>query len=76
MLLAPGHSLRRQSVAVETEKGTIVTSGFCSVKENLGTDKDKICVPGSSINMLQAYDNIMKVKQVGESLFRCMIWSM
>lgn len=71
VLLTPGHTAGGQSVAIETEKGTAVVTGFCCIQENFEPGEEiakvmPILVPGIHIDILQAYDSILKVKKLAD----------
>ena len=65
----PGHTRGSQGVAVDTDKGTGVIAGFCSLDENFGDEQDlssPIVLPGICIDPLKAYDSILKVKEMAD----------
>ena len=64
---SPGHSPGGQSVSIQTEKGTAIISGFCSIKENFFPPEKMrtrwpVITPGVSVNSLQAFDSALKIK--------------
>lgn len=71
VLLTPGHTTGCQSVAIETEKGIAVITGFCCIQENFEPSEEirevmPIIVPGIHLNVLQAYDSMLKVKEAAD----------
>lgn len=68
VMLTPGHTPGTQSVAVETNEGIAVISGFCSIQDNFGDDARglPIAPPGVYTDLLQAYDSVMKVKRAAD----------
>ena len=66
VLLTPGHSPGSQSVAIETEKGTAVITGFCCINENFTEGVWLVTPPGIHANATQAYDSMLKVKEIAD----------
>jgi glyoxylase-like metal-dependent hydrolase (beta-lactamase superfamily II) len=71
VLLTPGHTAGGQSVAVETERGTAVVTGFCCIQENFEPSNEvrntmPMIVPGIHLNVLEAYDSMLKVKNAAD----------
>lgn len=66
VFLTPGHSPGSQSVAIETEKGIAVITGFCCVKENFKEEIWLVIPPGIHVNATQAYDSMLKVKEIAD----------
>lgn len=71
VISTPGHTPGTQSVAVDTEKGTAVIAGFCCIKDNFEPPEKikgwmKSLAPGISTNVIQAYDNLTKVKDMAD----------
>lgn len=71
VIFAPGHSPGTQAVAVETEKGLAVISGFCSIMENFFPPENMrlrwpVIAPGVSVNSLQAFDSALKIKNIAD----------
>lgn len=67
----PGHSPGTQAVAVDTSQGTAVISGICIIKENLFPPekmrtKWPVLTPGVHCSSLEAFDSLLKVKNLGE----------
>ncbi len=64
----PGHTPGGQSVVVETAGGNAVITGFCCIMENFYPQpKAKrfmpVIPPGIHIDLLKAYDSVLKVKE-------------
>jgi len=71
VLLTPGHAAGGQSVAVETEEGIAVITGFCCIQGNFasseGINKEgSVILPGIHLNTMQAYDSMLKVKKAAD----------
>ena len=72
VMLTPGHTPGGQSVAVRTPKGTAIIAGLCTISENfyppetVNTKGLPIAPPGIHIDVLQAYDSILKIKQTAD----------
>jgi N-acyl homoserine lactone hydrolase len=66
VLLTPGHSQGSQSVAIETEKGIAVITGFCCVNENFIEGIWPVTPPTIHVNATQAYDSMLKVKEIAD----------
>ena len=70
VLLTPGHSPGCQSVMVETEQGKAVITGFCCIREHFEPPEElsflPVLTPGVSVNSLQAYDSVIRVKELAD----------
>ena len=77
VMLVPGHTPGGQAVLVDTTKGKAVISGFCSIMENFNPPEDvktkispfasyPVIAPGIHTNLFQAYESVLKVKQVAD----------
>lgn len=72
VFFTPGHSPGSQSVAVETNEGPAIITGFCCSLENFfptPAAKAKgfsIVAPGIHTDMLKAYDSVLRVKQMAK----------
>ena len=73
----PGHTPGCQAVAINTDVGCAVISGFCSIMENFFPDeniKEKVSpfagypvtIPGIHYSAELAYDSMMKIKQLAD----------
>lgn len=71
IISTPGHSPGTQSVAVRTDKGTAVITGFCCIQENfeppviMRMPNDIIGI-GQTTNHYEAYDSMLKVKEMAD----------
>ncbi len=65
----PAHSPGGLSVAVETDSGTAVITGFCVIDENFNPPREiramemEVIPPGTHVNVYEAYDILVKVKK-------------
>lgn len=66
VLLTPGHSPGSQSIAIKTEKGTAVITGFCCINKNFTEGVWPVTPPGIHANATQAYDSMLKVKEIAD----------
>lgn len=75
ILFTPGHTPGIQSVAVETEAGLAVITGFCCISENFEpqlspawktSQVPEVVPPGIHTDMLQAYQSMVRVKQLAD----------
>ena len=75
LLFTPGHSPGGQSVAVSTDAGTAVITGFCCTGENFSiqegsawvSDKKPEVIPsGLHTDMLAAYESAVRVKRIAD----------
>ena len=85
LLHVPGHSPGCQAVAVQTDKGRAIISGFCSINENFFPRKAHpligapVLLPGLFVDGVQAYESILRIKSEAdiilplhdEALFHC-----
>jgi glyoxylase-like metal-dependent hydrolase (beta-lactamase superfamily II) len=67
-LFTPGHTVGGQSVAVTTEQGNVVICGMCTIDENFVPEGD-IVIPGMHANPFQAYDSMVKIKEIADTVF-------
>lgn len=71
LLFVPGHSPGCQAVAVDTNRGKAIITGFCSILENfdpLPPLKSLVTVvcPGIHLNAVQAYESLWRVKNMAD----------
>ncbi|MFH0844162.1 MAG: N-acyl homoserine lactonase family protein [Pseudomonadota bacterium] len=75
----PGHSPGCQAVAVDTEAGKAVITGFCCIRENFYPPEDirervspmagyPVIIPGIHTDAHQAYESVLKVKELADIL--------
>jgi len=72
----PGHTPGCQAVAIDTEAGRAVITGFCCIKENFFPGEDvqarapfsgaAIIIPGIHLDAFQAYESMMKIKDLAD----------
>ena len=67
----PGHSPGTQAVSIETEKGRVVLSGFCAIKDNFSPPEKlgkvwPVLTSGVHTDSLQAFASAMRVKDLGD----------
>ncbi len=66
VIFTPGHSPGGQSLAVQTEKGIAIITGFCVVGENFNPPKQHpypVMISLLHTNAIELYDSLMKVKE-------------
>lgn len=63
----PGHTVGGQSVAVETDIGTAVITGFCCNGSNFPSVGPAVA-PGVHIHAIEAYDSAQRVKELADIL--------
>jgi len=72
VLFTPGHTPGGQSVAVKTSKGMAIIPGFCCISDNFEVPPElkakglQIVPPGLHVNLFQAYDSTLRVKQAAD----------
>ena len=66
VLPTPGHSPGAQSVAIKTEKGTAVITGFCCTNQNFTEGIWPVTPPGIHTNATRAYDSMLKIKEIAD----------
>ena len=67
----PGHSPGTQAVSIETDKGSVVLSGFCAIRENFSPPGKMrkvwpVLAPGVHTDSLQAFASAKRVKELGD----------
>jgi N-acyl homoserine lactone hydrolase len=68
LLFVPGHSAGCQAVAVNTDRGKAIITGFCTIYENFdppasfNAPSSVIC-PGIHLDARQAYESLLRVKE-------------
>lgn len=67
VILTPGHTPGGQSVAVETDRGTAVITGFCCNAENFPSVGPAV-TPGVHINAIEAYESAQRVRELADIL--------
>jgi len=67
VVLTPGHTPGGQSVAVETDKGTAVITGFCCNANNFPSVGPAV-TPGVHLDAIEAYESAQRVKELADIL--------
>jgi len=73
LIPAPGHSPGTQAVAINTDQGKAVITGFCCVKENFEPPEEikkvmPIITPGTHIDAVAAFESTLKIKGLADIL--------
>ncbi|WP_422822131.1 N-acyl homoserine lactonase family protein [Thermodesulfobium acidiphilum] len=72
MIYTPAHSPGGMSVLINTEKGKALITGFCVIDENFNPPPQvlgmgmEVIPPGTLINSYEAYDILLKVKEMAD----------
>jgi glyoxylase-like metal-dependent hydrolase (beta-lactamase superfamily II) len=66
VLLTPGHSPGGQSVAIDTDKGVAIITGFCCIDRNFEEWAVPVAPCGIHVNAEQSYDSIVRVKEMAD----------
>jgi N-acyl homoserine lactone hydrolase len=70
---APGHSPGTQAVAINTDKGKAILTGFCCIKENFYPPEElkktmPVITPGTHTDVMAAYNNTLRIKGLADIL--------
>ncbi len=70
---APGHSPGTMAVAINTERGKAIITGFCCVRENFYPPEElkklmPIITPGTHTDILAAYESTLRIKELADIL--------
>ncbi|AEE15329.1 metallo-beta-lactamase family protein [Thermodesulfobium narugense DSM 14796] len=71
-IYTPAHSPGGMSVLINTEKGKVLITGFCVIDENFNPPPQvlgmgmEVIPPGTLINSYEAYDILVKVKELAD----------
>ena len=65
VIFSPGHSPGGQSVSVNTSTGRVIITGFCCNDKNFPKNGPAV-PPGVHIDLIEAYDSIQKIKEMGK----------
>jgi N-acyl homoserine lactone hydrolase len=68
VLLTPGHTEGGQSVAVDTEKGKVIISGLCTIRDNFEPPESvrrvmPVITPGLHLDAREAFASLKRIKQ-------------
>ena len=71
LIPVPGHTPGTQAVAVHTEKGKAVISGFCSIRENFEPSESPcgalpVLISGIDVDPQKAYYSLLRVKGIAD----------
>ncbi|SMC60979.1 Glyoxylase, beta-lactamase superfamily II [Desulfocicer vacuolatum DSM 3385] len=70
----PVHTDGGMSIAIDTDKGKAVITGFCVIKENFHPPKEiramemEVIPPGTLVNAFDAYDIMLKIRDMADIL--------
>lgn len=80
LIPTPGHTPGNMSVAVNTEKGKAVITGFCCLKENFGPPENvseevkeitPVVAPGIHLNAVDGFESVLLVKGLADIVLPC-----
>ena len=80
LIPTPGHTPGTMSVAVNTEKGKAVITGFCCLMENFSPpagasealkEVTPIVAPGIHLNAVDGYESVLMVKGMADVVLAC-----
>jgi len=73
LIPAPGHSPGTQAVAINTDQGKAVITGFCCVRENFEPPEEirklmPVITPGTHLNAVDAFESMLRIKGLADIL--------
>jgi len=73
LIPAPGHAPGVQAVAINTEQGKAVITGFCCLKENFEPPEEvkkvmPVIAPGTHLNAIEAFESLLRIKGLADIL--------
>ena len=74
MVHTPAHTEGGMSVRVETDKGSVLICGFCTILENLHPPKAvramemEVIPPGTNVNPYLAYETLVRAKTLADHI--------
>ncbi len=73
LIPTPGHTPGTQSVAINTDQGKAVLTGFCCLNENFNPPDEvkkhmPVIAPGIHLNASDAYESILRIKELADIL--------
>jgi len=80
LIPTPGHTPGNMSVAVNTEKGKAVITGFCCLKDNFGPPENTseevqemtpVVAPGIHLNAVDGFESVLLVKGLADIVLPC-----
>ncbi|EGB15980.1 beta-lactamase domain protein [Pseudodesulfovibrio mercurii] len=72
MIHTPAHTPGGMSVKIETDKGSVLICGFCTILENLDPPKEvramemEVIPPGTNTGPYEAYDILLKARDMAD----------
>jgi N-acyl homoserine lactone hydrolase len=68
VLFTPGHTRGGQSVVIDTERGKVIISGLCTIRDNFEPPEPirnlmPVIPPGIHLDVREAFDSLMRIKQ-------------
>jgi N-acyl homoserine lactone hydrolase len=71
VLFTPGHTRGGQSVVVDTEKGKVVVSGLCTIRDNFEPPEPvnklmPVIPPGIHLDAREAFESLKRIQQVAD----------
>jgi len=80
LIPTPGHTPGTMSVAVNTEKGKAIITGFCCLKDNFGPPEGvseelkeltPVVAPGIHLNAVDGFESVFLVKGLADIVLAC-----
>ena len=80
LIPTPGHTPGAMSVAVNTEKGKAVITGFCCLRDNFGPPEGvsqelreltPVVAPGIHLNAVDGFESVLLVKGLADIVLAC-----
>jgi glyoxylase-like metal-dependent hydrolase (beta-lactamase superfamily II) len=74
MIHTPAHTEGGMSVRVETDRGSVLICGFCTILENLYPPKAvtamemEVISPGTHVNAYEAYETLVRAKTLADHI--------
>lgn len=73
LIPVPGHSAGTQAVAVNTDHGKAIITGFCCLKDNFEPPQDirevmPVIAPGTHLSAIDAYESALRLKGLADIL--------
>ena len=73
LIPAPGHTPGTQAVAINTDRGKAVITGFCCVMENFEPPEEvrefmPVITPGTHLNAVDAFESTLRIKGLADIL--------
>ena len=73
LLPAPGHTPGTQAVAINTDKGRAIITGFCCIRENFEPPEEvreimPVLAPGIHLNAVEGFESALRIKGLADIL--------